>query len=274
VLHESIRALADAGLRPGADESRARAELAVAETQRIRAEQAVRIAKVSLAELLGTGDDLTLTSGSLILNAPIRAIAPPAMHPAETEQAAAIEEVEARERILARSFYPKFALQGTTYARGTGAQPDFTILGGANGLAPTFFNWGVGFTVSMNLTEYKSLAERKQIEAANLRAERARLEYVQQTLSAQMRRAQAALDGAEQVAQNIPVQVEASRAAEQQASARYSAGLGTIAEVAEAQRLLTSAEIDDALSKLGVWRGLLAIAAAQGDLEGFLQAAR
>ena len=88
--------------------NRARAELAVAETQRIRAEQAVRIAKVSLAELLGTGDDLTLAPGSLIIGTPVRTVRPPAIHPSETEQAAAIGEVEARERILARSFFPKF----------------------------------------------------------------------------------------------------------------------------------------------------------------------
>ena len=52
----------------------------------------------------------------------------------------------------------------------------------------------------------------------------------------------------------------------QQATARYQAGLGDIDEVAEAQRLLTQAEIDDALARLSVWRGLLGIATAAGDL--------
>ena len=75
------------------------------------------------------------------------------------------------------------------------------------------------------------------------------------------------------MAQNTPMQLEAARATEQQATARYKAGLGTIVEVAEAQRLLTQSEIDDALAKLGVWRAMLASAAAQGDLEPFLDAA-
>jgi len=44
------------------------------------------------------------------------------------------------------------------------------------------------------------------------------------------------------------------------------AGLGNITEVAEAQRLLTQAEIDDSLARLGVWRSLLGVAAAEGDL--------
>ena len=49
-----------------------------------------------------------------------------------------------------------------------------------------------------------------------------------------------------------------------------SRGLGNIDEVAEAQRLLTQAEIDDALARLGVWRGLLGVATAAGDLQPFL----
>ena len=50
-------------------------------------------------------------------------------------------------------------------------------------------------------------------------------------------------------------------------------GLGNIVEVAEAQRLLAQAEIDDSLARLAVWRALLAIAATQGELEPFLRMA-
>jgi outer membrane protein TolC len=49
--------------------------------------------------------------------------------------------------------------------------------------------------------------------------------------------------------------------------------LGTLIEVADAQRLLTQAEVDDALARLGVWRALLRVAAAQGNLDPFLQEA-
>jgi outer membrane protein TolC len=42
-------------------------------------------------------------------------------------------------------------------------------------------------------------------------------------------------------------------------------------EVAEAQRILSQAEIDDALAKLDIWRALLGIATAAGDLQPFLQ---
>jgi outer membrane protein TolC len=64
--------------------------------------------------------------------------------------------------------------------------------------------------------------------------------------------------------------VAAARDAAVQATARYSAGLANIDSVAEAQRLLTQAEIDDALARLAVWRSLLAIATAAGDIRPFL----
>jgi hypothetical protein len=46
--------------------------------------------------------------------------------------------------------------------------------------------------------------------------------------------------------------------------------LGNIDEVAEAQRLLTQAQIDDALARLGVWRALLAVATVAGDIQPFV----
>jgi outer membrane protein TolC len=78
------------------------------------------------------------------------------------------------------------------------------------------------------------------------------------------------LEGSRRVAANTPVQVSAARAAPQQATARYQAGLGTIDQVAEAQRLLAQAEVENALARLSVWRAHLAEAKAQGDLKPFL----
>ena len=53
--------------------------------------------------------------------------------------------------------------------------------------------------------------------------------------------------------------------------ARYDSGLANLTEVAEAQRLLAQAEIDDALARLSVWRALAAQTRVSGDLAPFLQ---
>ena len=86
-------------------------------------------------------------------------------------------------------------------------------------------------------------------------------------------RAVATVRGARRIAANAPVQISAAKATVSQATARYQAGLANIQEVAEAQRLLTQAEIDDALARLGVWRGLLGVARAAGNLQPFLSEA-
>jgi outer membrane protein TolC len=64
--------------------------------------------------------------------------------------------------------------------------------------------------------------------------------------------------------------VEALKSVLEQTQARYRAGLGTLLEVADAQRQLTQAEIDASLARLSVWRAELAVAHIQGDLEPFL----
>jgi outer membrane protein TolC len=83
------------------------------------------------------------------------------------------------------------------------------------------------------------------------------------------------MEAARGIARQTPVQLAAARDAERQAAARYKSGLGTLLEVADAQRLATQADIDDALARLNIWRAMLRAAAAAGDLEPFLtQASR
>ena len=120
------------------------------------------------------------------------------------------------------------------------------------------------------LFELPAIRARQAERSATIRAESARYNQIATDLRAQWNRALANVTGGRRVAANTPVQVTAAQAALQQATARYEAELGTIDQVADAQRLLTQAEIDDALARLSVWRGLLAVAAAAGDIQPFL----
>ena len=62
----------------------------------------------------------------------------------------------------------------------------------------------------------------------------------------------------------------AARTLAVQARARYDAGLADILSVAEAERLLSRAETEDALARLEVWRSRFAVGAAEGDLQPIL----
>ena len=112
----------------------------------------------------------------------------------------------------------------------------------------------MGFIVTFPVLDLPRHPSARGGAGRHLRAEAARYRQIRRDLRADWNRAVAALEGARQVAANTPVQVAAARAAAEQAAARYRSGLGAIDEVAEAQRLLTQAEIDDALARLGVWR--------------------
>jgi len=277
VLDQSVQTLVKNELRPGADASRSAAELAAARTQQIQAQTAERVSRAALAQLAPSAAPPVRLEASGLLRRPAkleRAASEPAVHPRAAAQNAAIEEVRARQKILDRSWFPRLQVQGTTFARGSGANPDGSTGGSASGLGPNFYNWALGMTVSFPALDLPSLRARRQIEASNERAEAARYQQVLQELNGQLEKARATLDGARLVAENTPIQLVAARALVEQAGARYKAGLATIVEVAEAQRLLTQAEIDDALAELGVWRALLALSAAQGDLDPFLEQAR
>lgn len=275
-LNTVVSALVKAQLRPGADAERTRAEIALAETQVIQAEQAVAMAKAALAQLLNVPpSELTAEPGKLLTQPNAADLAgKPEDHPAAREQKVAIDEVKAREAALDKLWYPKFLLQGSTYGRGTGAFPNGTTGGAASGLGPNIGNWGLGFTVTFPILEQPSIKARQEIEVHKERTEAARYDQIVRDLDGRLNRARAMLDGAQRAARQAPIQLDAARAVEQQASARYKAGLATIVEVAEAQRLLAQAEVDNSLAHLGVWRSMLAIAAAKGDLREFLERAR
>lgn len=272
VFANSVHVLMTNELRPGADASRADAELALARTQSIQAEQAQAVSRAVLAELLVIPDDAVNIDPGLVLGTPPDSgpvPSPVASHPIATAEQARVDVIREQEHILDRSYYPRLYLQSTIYGRGTGANTDGTLQTGLNGLERS--NWGAGLTVIFPAFDIFSIRAQKQVAAANERAERARYDQTLDDLTGRLRQAQVTLEAARRVAENTPTELRAARDAEMQSRARYQAGLASIVEVAEVQALLVQAEIDDSLARLAVWNDLASVAAAQGDLQPFLQ---
>jgi len=275
VLDDVVGTLVKNELRPGVEASRTRAELAIAQTQLIQAEQAVEIARANLAQVLGVPAGTVQVTAGKLLDLPSESAglpdSPPGAHPVVAAQTTAIAEVQAHEKALDRAWYPRFNLEASEYARGTGIQPDGSTGNAASGLGPNIQNWGVGMTVTFPLADLPGLKARREIERAHERAERARYDQLVQDYNGEVTRARVVLAGARRIAANLPVQLEAARQAEEQATVRYKSGLGTLIEVAEAQRLHTQAEIDSSLARLNIWRALLGLAIAQGDVAPFVE---
>ena len=274
VFSKSLRVLVDNQLRPGADLSRADAELARARIGLIRAEQADRISRAVLSDVLGmTGTRVEIEAGPLLNLPQTTDIKAPAVsaHPIAVAEKARVDEARAREQIFERSYFPKFNFQSTVFGRGSGANTDGSVAGGVNGLGLDRPNWAAGMTVTFPIMDIFSIRAHKEIEKSNERAEADRYDQTIQDLTGQLEEADAAVEGAQRVAENTPIELHAARDTEAQARARYQAGLATIIEVAEAQSLLVQAETDDALARLAVWNNLASLAAAHGDLQPFIR---
>ena len=279
-LRKSIHALTTSELRPGADESRIEAEKAAANTQLALATEAVETGQATLSKFLSNPDDLArpLNPSHLLGEVPLGAEDDATFHPENTptmlEQHASVSQSASELHATDRSWVPQFNLEAAGYGRGTGAETNGQRLGGANGLAPTVGNYAVGLTITFGVLDFANIHAREASQAATLKAEQSRETLVRRQLQEQFAQARAALRATRSIAKNTPVQAAAARTALAQATARYKAGLTSIDDVAQAQRLVVQAEMDDSIARLNVWRAFLQLQAIRGDLQPFLQAAQ
>jgi outer membrane protein len=278
VFNNSVHVLVNNELRPGADASRADAELARAKTQLYQAQQAERASLDTLAALMGAAGSDVEVDASRLLEPPPNERTPEvraAEHPLARDQMAAVRQAEAEEKVVRRSDYPRLFLQAEGFARGSEVLNNGSIIGNWNGLAPARGNWIAGVTIIFpDLFSLKARSTAEQISNAQERAQQDRYDQTIQDLTGQIRAARDQLSSAQQIAQETPTELAAARQSETQSRARYQSGLATLVEVADAENLLAQSEMDDAIARLNVWRGFFRVAYSEGDLQPFLQLLR
>jgi outer membrane protein len=278
VFNRSVHTLVDSELRPGAEASRADAQLALAKTQLYQAQQNEEAALATLAALMGMAGTEIRPDISRLVDLPPSESLPsvePAASPLAQEQMSVVRQLEAREKVLSRTDYPRIFVQAEGFGRGSEVPNGSSIIGNWNGLAPARGNWIAGFTITFpNVFDFKTLNAEKQAAKANELSQQALYDKTIQDVTGQVRAALAQLKSAQLIAQQTPIELSAARTSETQSRARYDATLATLVEVAAAESLLAQAEIDDAIARLNVWRGLFSVAYAQGNLQPFLDLLR
>ena len=278
ILRRSIHALAAAELRPGADESLVNAEKAAAANQLALAQQAVDSSLATLRKFQSSPATAPATDQKLLTKVPeatgkdtsFAADANPLM----SERKAATAENEAQLKALQRSWAPQFNIEGSAYARGSGAETNGERLSGANGLAPNVGNYVVGVNITFPVMDFASVHAKAAMQASLVQAAKANEDLAARNLREQFDQTIAELRATETIAENTPVQVQAAQTALDQATARYKAGLAAIDDVAQAQRLLVQADMDNSIARLNVWRAFLKLQYIRGDLQPFLQEAK
>ncbi|HWE30004.1 MAG TPA: TolC family protein, partial [Polyangia bacterium] len=267
-------------LRPGADSSRARAELALAVTQLIHAQQADEVRRTALARALGAaGRTITVRADNLASSStPKAAAAQSTTNPIVVQASAVVRAAEAQKRAVQLQYLPRLNLVASLWVRGSGlsnATGSGALPPSANdGLTPDTPNWAAGLVLTWPALEIVAVHARTRVAQAQLDVARAQREDAEQSVQSQIDTAVQVLEAAGRIAANTPVALSAARAAESQATARYRAGLATVVEVAEAQRLLAQTEADDAVAHINVRRAQLLLARAVGDLEPFFAETR
>jgi len=277
-FRQVVEAGVRAGLRAGVDSALAHAEYEKAKILVLESERNSKTQTLRLMELAGAADqDLyTLDSMRFYTQLP-RAVDSigtiSRMHPLLRSYQVRAEAGRARSIAVKRSFLPSITLVGAAWARGSGVYNDDSFhTSFADGTKYQVNNYLVGIATRWTISDFVPIRQRYKGEY--YRAIRDQELYQEQNLRIhrQVRETGIQYSVALEQAHTAPQQLTAARQAYQQASARYKSGLTDLPTLLQSMVSLNRAEADLAVAYSNVWRTLLAVAAAKGDIAVFLQA--
>lgn len=268
---EAHAKLAEAGVRSGLrspiERTRSQAELAQAEVQRVRAETSLTAARAALSAVIGTSE-LEIDAAELQPGERPFPTLEEALQRAEEhspELVAALYRVraeESRTTALAREVLPNLYFSGTLWGNAGGTQVGTTAPPYGNGWLPSVGNYGLGVVLEWRLDPlvlFQRSASRQREKVAQ-----AGVEVVRREIILQLQRSYLDLVAAQRTLPGLITVVAAGRANLDQAEARFRAGLGSIVELTDAEALLVSAQLGQAVGQFNVARAAARLARALG----------
>jgi outer membrane protein TolC len=253
------------GMRPPIDLTRAQADVAGLQVRVIQAESGLEAARAALAAAMGAEQrelDAAETPADLSA-APAFADAlrtAAERNPAIVAALAKLDAQHAAVRAVTRELLPNIVASASLTGRAGGAAPSS---GAADvpygeGWLPDVANWHVGLILQWNLFDATVLARRSAAKARE-DAARADLDLARMSVGLAAERAYLELDSALRTLPGLQAAVDAARANQAQADARFKAGLGTIVELADAEALLTNGQLELAVGQFTVARARAAL---------------
>ncbi len=271
-----VHTLVDKGLRPGVEASRADADLSGAKINLVEAERAAQLANCDLAETMGiAGRSIGIDDNPWIKNVASDAglsRTPPEAHPLVVLRAAAVETAQKHVVSVEKMYRPRLWFHSGIWARGSGVREDAHPV--VDGVLPQNANYVAGFGIDFPVLSYYPIKARERIARQAKEDEKANYDLAIQQITLKDARAGVLLDNARRLAAETPVLVTAAKENELKATERYRVGLTNVLEVAEAQRILQNALVQDAVAQVRIWRALLSLSYAHGDVKPFLNLAR
>jgi hypothetical protein len=193
-------------------------------------------------------------------------------HPLALLKTAEILRWQSKQVVLDKAWRPHLWLNASIWGKGSSEPSNINPLSEkGGGILPQVFNYMVGVTYSFPFMEYFPLKAQKEMARSNELAARADFDLAMQVLEKKDARARILLAQSRKVANETPLLVEAARVREIKVQKRYTTGLTNMVELADAEKAIAQAEVEDALAQVDVWRSILSLAYVQGDLRPFMQ---
>ncbi|HEY2749472.1 MAG TPA: TolC family protein [Polyangia bacterium] len=246
------------GMRPPIDLTRAQADVAALQVRLIQAQAGLQASRAALAAAMGS-DQLQIDAAATpadLSGAPAFADAMRTAAARNPEIIAAMAHLDAQHAAVAavtRELLPNVFATATLTGRAGGALPSSGGTPYGAGWLPDVENWDVGLVVQWNLFDATVLA-RRSAALAREQAAHANLDLARMNVGLAAERGYLDLDAALRVLPGLQATVDAARANQAQADARFKAGLGTIIELADAEALLTNADLELAVGHFNVAR--------------------
>ena len=247
------KANVDAQLRAPIELTRADADLARRQADEVRAAGALRAAQQVLAAAIGSPD------------AALDAGADDVSYAAPIEQSASLVDLEKRVPSLRAALDALRGQQALTDAIQRELRPDLSLSASLTGRAggttvmtnptpsgagwvPDVANWDALVVISWPVFD-RTIDARADVSRQLEHVRAAELDSEREQLRAQIAGSYSDLDVAERALPALQRAVDAATANEDQANARFSKGLGTAVELADAEALLTDAQIQLAIGQ-------------------------
>ncbi|HVX49113.1 MAG TPA: TolC family protein [Chitinophagaceae bacterium] len=265
--------LANTGLKPGIDTTQFQAAIAQGNIDFLQAEKTYLQNITELCNLTGLAQaaenvlltDTTFSSGVFMIEDTVNAANHPFYETLAAQQAAtasALQEVQ-------KSWVPRLDFWGNLYARASGVGANGNI-NKTDGLKFSRTNAGIGLQLSFPLLQYSTLRIQKKQYVFLLKAGEARLKQAARDIRQQTESALLQYRQDLKIATGTPLLLKSAHDVYSDLSISYEAGLIDYTRLAQAQYDLVKAELGNAGAQLSLWRSLLAVAVAKGNLTIFL----
>jgi outer membrane protein TolC len=256
----------DSGLRSPIELARQEAALARYDIGRIRAEGGLTMAEAVLAAAIGSPEERVDVAGDppkpLSMPSLADAMRRAATHDPRIRQALA--QIKAREeatRAIGARLRPDLYLAGTVSGRAGGAPTATGVTPTGDGALPYVPNWDAALVLDWPIFD-GTIAARRDAAKATEQVAREELDVVRDQQIATIERTYTQFGVASQALAGLTQAVVSARANYDQADARFRAGLGTAVELADAEDLRASSEINLALGQFDVARARAAFGRA------------